>query len=154
MPGNDNVLAQIAVAPLSNALQDPPPIEDAKLKAWLWDLRRAVEENADSTTRSLLALKTSVTEPTTLITATTYTATDDDFLLRADATGGAIVITLPPAADVLFQVLIIKRLNSGGNSVTIDGKDAETIDRAATFVLSNQYDSINIISDGSEWWIF
>lgn len=154
MPGNDNILAQIAVAPLVAALQDPPPMEDVKLKAWLWDLRRAVEENADSTTRSLLALKTSVTEPTTLITTSTYTATDDDFFLKADATSAPITITLRPAAEVLHQVLSIKRLNSGANSVTIDGDGGETIEESANFVLENQYDSVNIYSDGTEWWVF
>ena len=154
MPGNDNILQQIATVPLAQTLPDPPPLEDIKLSAWLFELRRTVEENAETTARSLAALKTSVTEPTTAITDTAYSATDDDFLLLADATGGAITITLPPAADVLYQIFIIKRLNSGANSVIVDGDGAETIDGAANKTLLNQYDAINVVSDGTEYWIF
>lgn len=154
MPNNDNIIAQIATMPLTRALADPPPLDDVRLSAWLWELRRTVESNSFSVEHSLNALKTAVTETTAAITATSYSVTDDDFLILADATGGAITLNLPPAALVLYHVFIIKRLNSGVNSVTIDGDGAETIDGALTFVLSNQYDSINIISDGTAYWIF
>lgn len=153
MPSNDNIVAQIAPVPLAAALPDPPPLEDKRLAAWLFELRQNVDENSDTVNRSLGALKTSVTEPTTLITASSYNITDEDAIILADATAAPITLTLPPAADVLYQVFAIKRLNSGANSVTIDGLGSETIDGALTKVLSSQYDTLNIVSDGTEWWI-
>ena len=39
------------------------------------------------------------------------------------------------------------------NQVTIDADGSETIDDETTQTLPSQYDSIHIVSDGTEWWI-
>ncbi len=76
-----------------------------------------------------------------------YTASATDFTILADASGGAITITLPEADQVQWLLLNIKRINSGANAVTIDGE----IDGAATTILASQYKSVTIQSDGNTW---
>ncbi len=83
---------------------------------------------------------------------TTATITNESFVL-ADATSAAFTITLPTAASTPNKPISIKKTDASGNSVTIDGDSAETIDGATTQVLTGQYDSITIVSDGTEWWI-
>ena len=70
-----------------------------------------------------------------------------------DATSGCITITLAPTACALARRIDIKKIDSSVNTVTIDGNLAETIDGSLTKVLSTQYDSYTIITDGSNWFI-
>lgn len=85
----------------------------------------------------------------------TVTEADRDKLILVDATSGAVTITLLAAATAGdgFRVAI-KKIDSSGNAVTIDGNGSETIDGNATSTLSTQYDSDNLISDGSNWHAF
>lgn len=76
-----------------------------------------------------------------------------DYFLICDATAGAIVLTLPPAALVAGRIYVFKRINAGANTVTVDAYASETIDGAATHVLSPQWNSITIISNGTAWFI-
>jgi hypothetical protein len=76
-----------------------------------------------------------------------------DYLIIADATGGAITMTLPPAALVSGRIYVFKRINSGANAVIVDPSGAETIDGAATYTLSAQWNSVTIMSNGTAWFI-
>lgn len=80
--------------------------------------------------------------------------TDQNKIILVDATSGAITVNLLAAATAGdgFR-LSIKKVDSSSNAVTVDGNAAETIDGAATQALSNQYDVITIISDGTNWSI-
>ena len=84
-----------------------------------------------------------------------YTPLLSDYTIVCDATGGAITVDLPAAAGTMFdgKILNIKKTDSSGNAVTIDGNAAETLDGSTTKVISVQYDSIMIQSDGSNWHI-
>ena len=88
----------------------------------------------------------------TVTGAATITTVSDNVLL-ADASGGAVTVTLPAAADVPGRHFTIKKTDGTGNTVTIDGAGAETIDGAATQVISTQYTALTIASDGSTWWV-
>lgn len=96
-----------------------------------------------------------VTVPTefgiTTITSATFTASVARTIL-ADTTSNAITITLPPAANVPNRTYRIKLL-SAANAVTIDGDGSETIDKATTQVINISLDSIDLQSDGTEWWL-
>ena len=76
-----------------------------------------------------------------------------DYLIIADATAGAITMTLPPAALVPGRIYAFKRINSGANAVIVDGYAAETIDGAATHTLTPQWNSVTIMSNGTAWFI-
>ena len=76
-----------------------------------------------------------------------------DYLIIADATAGAITMTLPPAALVPGRIYAFKRINSGANAVIIDGYAAETIDGSATHTLTPQWNALTIMSNGTAWFI-
>lgn len=81
-----------------------------------------------------------------------YTLTKADQGVLADAASGAITITLPAAASCKYRQFWIKKIDAT-NNVTVDGAGSETIDGATTKVLSTQYESVVLVSDGTEWWI-
>jgi hypothetical protein len=63
----------------------------------------------------------------------------------------AFTITLPSVSSAQTgREIVIKNINTA--TVTVDGDGSETIDGSLTVAL-NQYDSITIISDGSNWHI-
>lgn len=70
-----------------------------------------------------------------------------------DASGGNRTFTLPTAASAKWRKYIIKKKDATVNTITIDADGAETIDGALTFVLTVQYQAIEIQSDGTQWWI-
>jgi len=71
-------------------------------------------------------------------------------IVLADASGGAITVTLPsPQADAIVNV---KKIDSSENAVTIDGAGAN-IDGNASIQITTQYESYTLVSDGSNWWI-
>jgi hypothetical protein len=90
--------------------------------------------------------------PFTTVT-TNYTVTDNDYVILADATAGAITIALPTAVGRMGRIYNIKRINTNANSVIIDASGAETIDRTATKTLVLAYTAVTVYSDDSNWWI-
>jgi hypothetical protein len=76
----------------------------------------------------------------------------DDFIY-VDATGGARTVFLPAAAYMSGRVITVKKTDASGNTVTLDGNGAETIDGAATLVISTQNHARTVISDGVNWRI-
>lgn len=70
-----------------------------------------------------------------------------------DASGGNRTFTLPTAASAKWRKYVIKKKDATVNTITIDADGAETIDGALTFVLTVQYQAIEIQSDGTQWWI-
>lgn len=82
-----------------------------------------------------------------------YTLTSSDHVVLCDASGGAFTLTLPAAGGVTGLVLYVKKTDSSGSAVTIDGSGAETIDGATTIDLALQYESVTIVSDGTSWHI-
>lgn len=76
-----------------------------------------------------------------------------DYLIIADATAGAITMTLPPAALVPGRIYAFKRINSGANAVIVDGYAAETIDGNLTHTLTPQWNSLIIMTNGVAWFI-
>jgi hypothetical protein len=73
-------------------------------------------------------------------------------VILADASGGAFTLTLPTAVGISGTVYTIKR-TSASNNVTIDGAGAETIDGAATYVLTAQWQAVELISNGTSWFV-
>lgn len=81
-----------------------------------------------------------------------YTAVANDFVV-ADTTAGSFIITLPAAAANANAIIDVKNIGSAGNTLTVDGNGAETIDGALTFTMTAQYQSVTVICDGTQWWI-
>lgn len=80
-----------------------------------------------------------------------YLAVPADGLIRADATAGAFIVTLPPAAQVPGKRYIVKKVDATANAVTVDANGAELIDGALTQVLGAAFAKVTIQSNGVGW---
>ena len=67
--------------------------------------------------------------------------------IRCDASAGAFALTLPLSNNLDGRALVIKKIDSTANAVTVTRQGSDLIDGATTQVLSSQYDSISIVSD-------
>jgi len=100
-------------------------------------------------------MKTATDWVTSAISTThTGSTSDRNKLLLCSASGGAFDVDLVAAATAGSGFsMMVKKTDSSANAVTIDPNGAETIDGAASFALSSQYDYALIVSDGSNWHI-
>ena len=76
-----------------------------------------------------------------------YVVDNNDCVVNC--TSGTFTVTLPTAVGIEGQYFIIK--NSGTGVITIDGNNVETIDGALSKILAVQYESITLVSNGSNW---
>lgn len=76
-----------------------------------------------------------------------YQAKSDDFSLFVDASGGAVTVLLPSSGYVN-----VKKVDAGGNAVTIDGNGL-LIDGLATKTISTPQQSVTLHGDGTSWGI-
>jgi hypothetical protein len=88
-----------------------------------------------------------ITFPAKGITSS-YTVGANDYLI--DVTGNTITVTLPTAIGINGKNYVIK--NSGNGVVTVATTSEQTIDSLSSKSLKNN-DSIEVISDGSNWII-
>lgn len=84
--------------------------------------------------------------PISAVTAN-YTATDADYAIIADATAGAITVTLPPPTK--GRELYAKKVDSSANAVTLNGQ----IEGATSKVLSTQWAGVRLFGNGDRWLI-
>jgi hypothetical protein len=73
-----------------------------------------------------------------------------DYVL-ADATSGNISVNLPSVATTSLKKIDVKKIDATANTVTITPDGSDTIDGQASFIISNQYDSISLMTDGANW---
>jgi len=111
-----------------------------------------LNDNMDTIDSTAKVARDRVTRAIT--TTDSVVAGDRNKALLCDASGGAWTLTLIAAATAAtgFEV-IIKKTDSSGNAITIDGNASETIDGATTYSLSGQYNAVVLVSDGSNWHI-
>lgn len=69
-----------------------------------------------------------------------------------DATSGSITHNLPTAVGNYARITV-KKIDSSANTVTVDPNGTETIDGGTTAVLRKRWESITLISDGTNWVI-
>jgi hypothetical protein len=81
-----------------------------------------------------------------------YAVTTTNSVIRADASSGALTITLPTAVGVTGKIYTIKRIDilASSNLVTIATTSSQTIDGAANQYLWNS-ENITVESDGANW---
>jgi hypothetical protein len=83
------------------------------------------------------------------------TLTVNDFLLLADATSGNLTVTLPSATTIkgagspFFRIV---KIDSSANTVTVSPA-AGTLNGAASKALNAQYQSLDVQSDGTNYFI-
>lgn len=82
-----------------------------------------------------------------------YTATSTDYTIAGNASTAAFSVTLPTSVGITGKVYVVKKVDSSANAVTVATTSAQTIDGAASKVLSIQYDAVTVQSDGANWLI-
>lgn len=89
-----------------------------------------------------------------LVTTASYSEASitGEKVILCDCTATAITINLPTAASNVAH-FHIKKIDSSANTVTVDPAGAETVDGGATAVLQVQSESIDLVSDGTNWMI-
>lgn len=86
-------------------------------------------------------------------TATTGTLAVEH-VAQVDATSAACARTLPLAATAgVGKRLIVRKVDSSVNAVTINRDGSDTIDGSTTYVLSGAGEGVELVSDGSSSWI-
>jgi hypothetical protein len=88
-------------------------------------------------------------------TSTDHVVADTDEFILCDATGGAIVVTLPtPSADYDGFTVKVKKVDSSANTVTIKtatGYNIDGVDGATGQVLTLQYEVISASCDAANY---
>lgn len=88
-----------------------------------------------------------------VLTTTVSLTAGNETVILCNAVGGAIVITLPAAAVAINRVYHVKKIDASAYTVTATPAGAETIDGAATMVLSTPNEDMHIVSSGAAWFI-
>lgn len=74
-------------------------------------------------------------------------------LVKATGGAGGITVTLPTAVGAAGQMACIKKVDTGVGAVTVATTGGQTIDGVSTYLLVNQWQFVNVQSDGSNWLI-
>jgi hypothetical protein len=95
----------------------------------------------------LLAGGTFVVQARTVTSAHTIDSVTQDHVVFADASGGAVTVTLVNPTTKGRQ-LVVKKVDASVFTVTVSG----TIDSAANFQLNGPFQSITLVADGTSNW--
>lgn len=88
-----------------------------------------------------------------ITTVTINTVLDANYYtVLVDSAGGTTTITLPTAASSVRKFYNIKKIDSTTHPVIIVVSGGGTIDFSTGVVLSYQYNSIQVQSNGAAWW--
>ena len=110
--------------------------------------------------RAIRLLQTFTLEQDVRTVSTTTVLDPEDDLVLVDATAGTITITLPDIDDAQRKAYIVKKSDSGGNAVTVQGATGETIE-GGTKTLSSQYSYVKVVPQRETdvaspirlWWV-
>lgn len=80
-----------------------------------------------------------------------YVIIESDDYISINASSVNIILTLPSAIGLSGKILYLKKIDNTTNIVTINTNGSETIDNTSSYLLSSQWDSIVIISNGTNW---
>ena len=83
-----------------------------------------------------------------------YTVPTSVFFVKVDASGGARAISLPDATGIEGKQIIVKKIDSSGNAVTVTPYSTQTIDGSASKNTATQWGTIKVYSDGYNWMTF
>ena len=81
-----------------------------------------------------------------------FSMSDDSDVVFMDTSSGPINVYLPTALGQGGKEIMVK-LKAGANSGVLQGSGSQTIDGNSVFPVYNTYESINLISDNSNWLI-
>jgi hypothetical protein len=101
---------------------------------------------------STLSVAGSIAVHTVIPGAYPYTAATNDQVILASASSGNVQVNLPVGAAVPGREYVIKKTDATANTITILANGTDTIDGQASVVMTIQYQSFSIVSDGAGHW--
>ena len=81
----------------------------------------------------------------------TFTISAD--LTLVDATAGSVTAFLPKAIDWRDRTIHIKKMNANAEAIHIHAQSGETVDETACIAITVQFVCLQIVSNGSNWYI-
>lgn len=81
-----------------------------------------------------------------------YTALITDEIILANPTAASFAVTLPSAANTALR-LIVKKTDTGANTVTVTPQAGQTIDGASTLVISAAHQAKTVVPFGGNWQV-
>lgn len=87
------------------------------------------------------------------VQTTPYTATTTATVILVNALSTAITVSMPLASSVAHKIYKIKKIDVSANEVTVDGYSSETIDGDATKSIAYQNSALQLVSNGTGWYI-
>lgn len=147
-----STLSVVAGTPSGSPVAPATPAGSVKLAEVLVTASTGISGSSAVTDKRIRYKKPTGTVATRSVSAAA-TADVDDGVILANAAGGAFSVTLPPVASSSGKRLVIKKIDSSGNAVTVQANAAEIIDGVNTQVISAQYTTIAVICDGSAWYL-
>ena len=103
-----------------------------------------------ATTGSLKGGSLVLTEATKTASYTCDSSSAHDYCICADATAGAMTITLPAVS--VGRIIVVKKIDKTAFAVTVTPASG-TIEGATSAVLSQPYQTACVSSDGTNWFI-
>lgn len=122
-------------------------------------IARVLSSFVETWNREAIPVLMAIREETARMGGSRIVVTEDYDVLRSDrsllvdATDGSVTLSMVPAADVDDYPFTVTKTDSTANAVTLDFYDAETCGGTGTQVLSAQYATITVQSDGVNYWI-
>ena len=108
----------------------------------------AIQTQFNTISAAVVVLETKFTTLESIDTVTISTVmSDTQHTILANATGGAINITLPAVSS--GKTASVKKIDTSANPVTVVG----TIDGDANFILYSEDEYIDVKSNATTWWI-
>lgn len=93
-----------------------------------------------------------VTQPFGPVSCTAATTVDPTYATYlCDVSSAGFSVTLPPAAAHKGRRFTVIKIDSSGNTLTLDGADAETINGSSTQTTTTQWAGWTVESDGANW---
>lgn len=87
----------------------------------------------------------------TTVTAA-HTVKADEYYIRADVSGGGFTVTLPLAKGIEGRQIIVQKVDSSANTLTLGVSGSDTINGSSTQTTTTQYSSWILESVGNNLW--
>lgn len=82
----------------------------------------------------------------------TYSLTNE-YAILGNAIAGTVTLQLPSASTSSGKIYKIKKIDSSLNAITVSGDGTDTIDGQSSYSINYQYQAIDLVCDGSAWYI-
>ena len=110
-------------------------------------IQRPGQENWAQSIYNWITRRTGITTQTT-----TYTVSENVFYVRANVTSAGFTVTLPLALGRDGRQILVKKIDSSGNTLTVGVSGSDTIEGSTTVTTTTQWDKWLFISNGNDAW--